>query len=95
MLTTKRKLDFSTQQQQKEGRLPSAKGRCFYLDLVGRDDLAARYQQELTRRGAVSDAPSVQTHDCDDHWMLSNFLELMLLILICVVLLPSGGGPVL
>ena len=32
----------------------SAKGRCFYLDLVGKEDLTAQYQQELTRRGAVS-----------------------------------------
>lgn len=54
MLPTKRKLEFSTQKQAEERRRLSAKGRCFYLDLVGRDDLTARFQQELTRRGAVS-----------------------------------------
>ena len=54
MLPTKRKLEFSTQKQAGERHRLSAKGRCFYLDLVGRDDLTARFQQELTRRGAVS-----------------------------------------
>ena len=54
MLPTKRKLEFSTQKQAEERRRLSAKGRCFYLDLVGRDDLTARFQQELTKRGAVS-----------------------------------------
>ena len=54
MLPTKRKLEFSTHKQAEERRRLSAKGRCFYLDLVGRDDLTARFQQELTKRGAVS-----------------------------------------
>lgn len=55
MLPTKRKLEFSAQKQAEKGRRLSAKGRCFYLDLVGREDLTACFQQELTRRGAVSD----------------------------------------